>query len=64
MGIRDYEEISIDGNEMRMRKELFDQTGRWDVPQAFVGDDYIGDDDDLAAEAESGALVRRLSPAY
>lgn len=61
-GITDYEEISIDGNEMKMRKELFKLTGgRWDVPQAFVDDRYIGDDDDLARLANSGELARMLA---
>jgi len=61
-GITDYEEISIDGNELKMRKELFTMTGgRWDVPQAFIGDRYLGDDDDLASLAGSGELSAMMS---
>ncbi|MDP6038867.1 MAG: glutaredoxin domain-containing protein, partial [Candidatus Latescibacteria bacterium] len=61
VGIEDYEEISIDGQEMAMRQKLFEITGgRWDVPQAFVDDRYIGDDDDLSRLAQSGELTRML----
>ena len=61
-GITDYEEVSIDGNEFKTRKELFKMTGgRWDVPQVFIGDRYIGDDDDLARLAGTGELVTMLS---
>ena len=60
--ITDYEEISIDGDEHKMRKELYTLTGgRWDVPQVFVDDQYIGDDDDLARLARSGELLQMLS---
>ena len=60
--ITDYEEISIDGDELGMRKELFKMTGgRWDVPQAFVDDRYIGDDDDLARLAQTGELTQMLA---
>jgi glutaredoxin 3 len=61
-GVTDYDEISIDGNELKMRQELYKMTGgRWDVPQAFVGDRYIGDDDDLARLARSGELAKLLA---
>ena len=60
--VTDYEEISIDGNELEMRQELYKMTGgRWDVPQAFVADRYIGDDDDLARLARSGELAKLLA---
>ena len=60
-GIEEYEEIRIDGREMELRTALMDLTGgRGDVPQAFVGDRYIGDDDALAALARSGELQRLL----
>ncbi len=61
VGIEDYEDISIDGQETVMRQKLFELTGgRWDVPQAFVDDRYIGDDDDLARLAKSGKLKLML----
>tara|TARA_A100001037_G_scaffold288605_1_gene299447 strand:+ start:1216 stop:1569 length:354 start_codon:yes stop_codon:yes gene_type:complete len=60
-GVNNYEEISIDGNQLTMRKELFKLTGgRWDVPQAFVDDRYIGDDDDLRRLAKTGELSQML----
>jgi len=56
-GITDFEEISIDGNEHVMRQKLVELTnGRYDVPQIFVDDKYIGDDDALTALANSGEL--------
>ena len=62
-GVTDYEEISIDGNEMTMRRELVTLTGgRWDVPQVFVDDTYLGDDDDLVRLAGSGELAALLAP--
>ena len=58
----DYEEILIDGNESEMRKQLVSMTGgRWDVPQAFVDEQYLGDDDDLARLASSGELLAKLA---
>ena len=61
-GVTEFEEISIDGNEFKMRKNLAERTGgRWDVPQAFVDERYIGDDDDLARLAKSGELQTLLA---
>ena len=43
-------------------EELFTMTGgRWDVPQAFIGDRYLGDDDDLARLSGSGELSAMMS---
>jgi glutaredoxin len=59
--VTDYEEISIDGDEFAMRRQLVSLTGgRWDVPQAFVDEKYLGDDDDLARLASSGELSAML----
>jgi glutaredoxin 3 len=59
--VTDYEEISIDGNEYAMRRQLVTMTGgRWDVPQAFLDEKYLGDDDDLARLAGSGELLAML----
>jgi len=60
-GITEYEEIPIDGSEREMRQRLYDLTGgRFDVPQVFVDDAYLGDDDDLARLAQSGELLTLL----
>ena len=61
VGITDYEEVPIDGNENAMRQRLHELTGgRWDVPQAFVADTYVGDDDDLARLAQDGELLKMV----
>lgn len=63
IGLEDYEEISIDGHEKDLRRKLMALTGgRWDVPQVFVDDRYIGDDDALLDMAQSGELLRLLTP--
>ncbi|MDA0710369.1 MAG: glutaredoxin domain-containing protein [bacterium] len=60
-GIEDFEEISIDGQEREMRQKLASMTrGRSDVPQVFIDDQYIGDDDELADLAKSGKLKSLL----
>ena len=58
-GISDFEEISIDGREGELRKEIMEKTGgkRYDVPQLFYGDHYLGDDDDLLRLHQSGKLA-------
>jgi glutaredoxin 3 len=62
VGITDFDEISIDGREMEMRQKLVGLTnGRSDVPQVFVGDQYIGDDDELSLLAKSGKLQQMLT---
>lgn len=44
-----------------MRQRLHELTGgRWDVPQAFVADTYLGDDDDLARLAQDGELLKMV----
>ena len=61
IGIVDYEEVNIAGQE-EMREEIAGLTGgRWDVPQVFIDGDYIGDDDALAQLAYSGELERIFS---
>ena len=61
-GVEDYEEISIDGREGQLRREIMDLTGgRWDVPQVFVDGKHLGDDDDLEELARSGKLAALLS---
>ena len=55
-GIHEFEEVPIEGRESELRQKLLDLTGRWDVPQAFLGTRYLGDDDGLASLAQSGEL--------
>ena len=51
----EFEEINIQGKP-GMRDEIEKLTGRRDVPQIFIDDQHIGDDDDLAELAQSGKL--------
>ena len=55
----EYEEINIHGNP-EMRDHIEELTGRRDVPQIFIDDQHIGDDDNLAELARSGELDRLL----
>ncbi len=51
-----YQEINIFGN-LEMRDKIMELTGgRRDVPQIFIDDKYVGDDDDLYNLAVSGEL--------
>ena len=55
----EYEEINIHGNP-EMRDEIEALTGRRDVPQIFIDDQHIGDDDDLAKLAQTDQLDEML----
>ncbi len=54
-----YEEINIHGDPA-MRDQIEELTGRRDVPQIFINDQYIGDDDSLAALVHSGEIQSLL----
>ena len=54
-----YEEINIHGDPT-MRDQIEKLTGRRDVPQIFIGDQYIGDDDNLTALVNSGEIQSLL----
>ena len=56
-----YQEINIHGNA-KMRDEIEALTGRRDVPQIFIDDQHIGDDDDLAELVNSGKIDSLLNP--
>ncbi len=51
-----YEEINI-STRPEMRDELVERTGEWSVPQIFVDDRYIGQDDELRDWLNSGRLT-------
>lgn len=55
----EYEEVNIHGSEKR-RDEIKDLTGRRDVPQIFINDEHIGDDDALEEICVSGELDKML----
>ena len=53
----EYEEINIHGDP-RMRDEIERLTGRRDVPQILIDDDYVGDDDALEEMSQTGQLAQ------
>jgi glutaredoxin 3 len=55
-----YEEIDVTGDD-RTREWLVEATGRYTVPQIFIGDDSIGGYDDLSTLDRTGELAERLA---
>lgn len=55
-----YQEINIHG-DAKKRDEIEALTGRRDVPQIFIDNQHIGDDDDLAALVNSGKINELLN---
>ncbi len=56
-----YEEISVDGNMDAQRKMSERASGRWTVPQIFVGSTHVGGCDDLYALERAGKLDALLA---
>jgi glutaredoxin 3 len=50
-----FREIDISGSPAE-REEMIRRTGRYTVPQIFIGDRHVGGYDDLAALDEQGEL--------
>lgn len=59
-GIESFEDIRID-LEPSKRAEMIRETGRYTVPQIFIGDTHVGGCDDLVALDRRGALVPLLA---
>jgi glutaredoxin 3 len=57
----DYEEIHLDRRNPEVMSRLVELTGRYTVPQIFIGGSPIGGFDDLHALDRSGALAEMLS---
>ncbi len=55
-----YQEINIHG-DAKKRDEIEALTGRRDVPQIFIDNQHIGDDDDLANLVNSGKINELLN---
>jgi glutaredoxin 3 len=55
-----YEEIDVTGDD-RTREWLVETTGRYTVPQIFIGEESIGGYDDLYALDRAGKLAERLA---
>lgn len=56
-----YEEIYLDRRDPEAIADLAELTGRYTVPQIFIGGTAIGGFDDLHALDRSGALAEMLS---
>ena len=58
----DVKEIDATGCPLT-RQEMIQRSGRWTVPQIFVGDRHVGGCDDLHALEQSGGLDPLLAGA-
>jgi len=58
-GIESFEDIRIDLDPSK-RAEMIRETGRYTVPQIFIGDTHVGGCDDLVALDRRGALTPLL----
>ncbi len=54
-----FEEIDVSGDDAT-REWLVTATGRYTVPQIFIGEESIGGYDELAALDRAGRLAERL----
>ena len=57
-----YEEVRLDRSDMEARTRLAEETGRYTVPQIFIGSSPIGGFDELHALDRSGVLAEVLAP--
>lgn len=54
-----YDEISVDGN-YALRAEMEQRSGRYTVPQIWIGERHVGGCDDLHALERAGQLDELL----
>ena len=59
-GVQSLEDIRLDIDPSR-RAAMIRETGRYTVPQIFIGDTHVGGCDDLMALDRRGALMPLLS---
>jgi glutaredoxin 3 len=57
-----YTDIAVDGRP-ELRREMVERSGRYTVPQIWIGDFHVGGYDDLASLARQGSLDELLSSA-
>lgn len=57
-----YRDIGVDGKP-ELRREMIELSGRYTVPQIWVGEQHIGGFDDLYALARQGRLEELLNAA-
>ncbi len=58
-GVESLDEVRLD-DDPAQRAEMIERTGRYTVPQIFIGDTYVGGCDELIALDRSGALAALL----
>jgi len=56
-----FEEIDIDARP-EARAEMLARSGRYSVPQIFIGDIHVGGSDELLAREASGTLDPLINP--
>lgn len=56
----DFEEIPLDADAKR-RRRLAEETGRYTVPQIFIGEAHVGGYDELAVLEQAGRLDQLLA---
>lgn len=54
-----YDEIAVDGNRT-LRAEMEERSGRYTVPQIWIGEQHVGGCDDLYALESAGRLDEML----
>ncbi len=59
MGVTDVQRIRVD-REPALRQEMMDRTGRYTVPQIYIGDFHVGGYDDLSRLERDGKLESLL----
>ena len=57
-----YTDIGVDGKP-ELRREMTERSGRYTVPQIWIGEHHVGGYDDLALLERQGRLDELLSPA-
>jgi glutaredoxin 3 len=59
-GVREIDEIRVDLEPDR-RRQMIDRTGRYTVPQIFIGETHVGGCDDLIELDRRGGLLPLLA---
>ncbi len=55
----DYQEIAVDGKP-QLREEMIQKSGRYTVPQIWIGDEHVGGCDELYVLERQGRLDAML----
>jgi len=57
-----YTDIAVDGSPEK-RRQMIERSGRYTVPQIWIGEQHVGGYDDLALLERQGSLDKLLTPA-